>query len=1660
MQFAQSVCKPILAYVVFMHFEFSQMIRKTLSTAALLLACLTTYATHLVGMDLFYTHVSGNTYRITLIAYADCGAAGPGSAFGSLPTNTPEIHIYDGNTLHNSINLSIQAPSAGVEITPVCPGFLAMTQCTSLGFPTPGIKKFVYSGTYTLPYTSTVWRFLFTGRLDATAIAGRAPSITNISSTPLTYTQLVDTLNNTVAPNSNPTLTNIPTPYYCVATPNSYNPGAVDGNGDMLRFALVPGAAGTTGLAPGPSVTYIAPFTGAAPLAGSSMTFDQTTGQIGFTPTILQRSLVVYNIREFRGGNFVGSCQREMTFLVQSCTNTPPSGSLSGATAGTLVDNTHFNICQNSGAFTLNIHPFQVVTTNNITVTTSGLPAGLSFVTTGNGTPTPHCVISWTSTGTAVGSYTFYVTYTDNNCPLSGTQTIAYTITILPQPTVSSTLLSAATCYKRAAISIVPGGLGSPWTVKVSNVGAPFDTIQVFSSVTAAFVDSLMPGSYNITIAAGGVAGCRSTIPVTLASPAIPSPTVTFTNPSYCGNNNGSIRLSGLTAGTLDTVRFYKYGILQPAVVATVAADGSITIGGLLAGVYSNITVKEGRYCVSAPVGPVTLINPPFTMRAISGTNPPYCGFCTGEIRLYGLRPGQTDTINYWKDGVPQTPIVRFIGADSMVVITGLCAGTYSNFVARTAGVCISNTLGPITLSVPPFTARGVSFTNPPYCGFCTGTITIYGLHPFQTDTISYWRSGIPQPPVVRTIGADSMATITGLCAGVYTNIVVRTGGVCVSNTLGPVTLTVPPFTMRTFSFTNPPYCGICTGTITLYGLYPGQTDTITYTKGGIAQPPVVRTIGPDSTVVLTGLCAGVYDNFVARTAGICVSNTLGPINMTVPPFTMRASNHTNPTYCGICNGVVRLYGLYPGQTDTITYTKYGVPQTPHVQVVGADSIVTISGLCSGVYDNFVARTGGVCVSNTLGPENLTVPPFTMRAISHTNPPYCGICTGTITLYGLHPGQTDTVSYTKDGVAQPPYIQVVAADSTITLTGLCAGLYDNFVARTGGICVSNTLGPANLTVPPFVMRDISHTNPPYCGICTGTITLYGLYPGQLDTIYYTKDGNPQTPIAQTVAADSTIVLTGLCAGLYDNFVARTGGVCVSNTLGPANLTVPPFTMRALDHTNPTKCGWCDGVVRLYGLYPGQTDTITFRRNGIAQPPLSFNIGPDSMVVITGLCDGVYSDFVARTAAVCVSNTLGPTTLVDPPIIPGFNFAIFENCKADTVVFTNTSTPAADLTYKWYFGDGDSSTATNPVHLYYLPGNFKVTLIITNTRCVDSITKFVAITNIVKAGFTAMPDSFVCTGDPVTFTNTSLGVQLKYAWTFGDGTTATTANAVHTYNRTGAYNVVMALSNYVPCRDTARTVITVDSISAISVQATDSVLCGGHTVTFTGKYTSIGNTSIRWTFDDGSFIDNVNPIVHGFERSGNLTVRLDAYYRACPDTFATKKVWVFDHPHVYLGGDTSICPGSNPIVLADNQYKGVPALRWLWNTGEKTSNIQIASPGTYWVKLTVDGCTATDSVEVKEDCFMDIPNAFSPNGDGINDYFLPRPLLARGLVSFTMTIYNRWGQVIFESGNTEGRGWDGKLNGLEQPEGVYVYLIEATFKDGQMEKHQGNVTLLR
>jgi gliding motility-associated-like protein len=98
--------------------------------------------------------------------------------------------------------------------------------------------------------------------------------------------------------------------------------------------------------------------------------------------------------------------------------------------------------------------------------------------------------------------------------------------------------------------------------------------------------------------------------------------------------------------------------------------------------------------------------------------------------------------------------------------------------------------------------------------------------------------------------------------------------------------------------------------------------------------------------------------------------------------------------------------------------------------------------------------------------------------------------------------------------------------------------------------------------------------------------------------------------------------------------------------------------------------------------------------------------------------------------------------------------------------------------------------------------------------------------------------------------------------------------------------------------------------------------------------------------------------------------------------------------------------------------------------------------------------------VKRDCYLTIPNSFSPNGDGRNDYFLPREILSSGVTSFTMNIFNRWGENIFTTSSIDGRGWDGKYNSIDQPVGVYIYEINVAFINNIKKVFNGNVTLLR
>ena len=102
--------------------------------------------------------------------------------------------------------------------------------------------------------------------------------------------------------------------------------------------------------------------------------------------------------------------------------------------------------------------------------------------------------------------------------------------------------------------------------------------------------------------------------------------------------------------------------------------------------------------------------------------------------------------------------------------------------------------------------------------------------------------------------------------------------------------------------------------------------------------------------------------------------------------------------------------------------------------------------------------------------------------------------------------------------------------------------------------------------------------------------------------------------------------------------------------------------------------------------------------------------------------------------------------------------------------------------------------------------------------------------------------------------------------------------------------------------------------------------------------------------------------------------------------------------------------------------------------------------------------AVDLLNLELDCDYHIylPNVFSPNGDGQNDILYVK---GKGVETITLTIYNRWGNKVFEGKDME-QGWDGTYNGIEQGSAVFVYYISATFTNGQTVEDKGNVSIVK
>ena len=215
----------------------------------------------------------------------------------------------------------------------------------------------------------------------------------------------------------------------------------------------------------------------------------------------------------------------------------------------------------------------------------------------------------------------------------------------------------------------------------------------------------------------------------------------TFTNPTTCSGNDGTITLTGLTANE-------NYIVTVDGTSVSFTADfaGMLTITGLTSGTYNSISISANG-CDSNVVGPVTLTDPSALPIAL---NAPTCNGEEGSIEITGLATFTNYTVNYNYNGTPQQVVLATNGL-GIITLNNLLDGNYDNFVVTDENGCSSSAAGTVTVDCdcPTFNLALGTFTNPTTCEGNDGTITLSGLDATTTYDVTYTTTGIcPQSSI------------------------------------------------------------------------------------------------------------------------------------------------------------------------------------------------------------------------------------------------------------------------------------------------------------------------------------------------------------------------------------------------------------------------------------------------------------------------------------------------------------------------------------------------------------------------------------------------------------------------------------------------------------------------------------------------------------------------------------------------------------------------------------------------------------------------------------------------------------------------------------------------------------------------------------------------
>ncbi|NJK87806.1 MAG: PKD domain-containing protein [Bacteroidales bacterium] len=400
-----------------------------------------------------------------------------------------------------------------------------------------------------------------------------------------------------------------------------------------------------------------------------------------------------------------------------------------------------------------------------------------------------------------------------------------------------------------------------------------------------------------------------------------------------------------------------------------------------------------------------------------------------------------------------------------------------------------------------------------------------------------------------------------------------------------------------------------------------------------------------------------------------------------------------------------------------------------------------------------------------------------------------------------------------------------------------------------------------------------------------------------------------------------------------------------------------------------------------------------------------------------------------------------------------------------------SSSPGGFSYKWDFGDGSYEEGGYTIlHRFnnHSDQDTSYTIKLTTVsffNCYDTAFAKVTVYPSPLASFEASPLSQMFPEKTVNITNSTQGENWEYKWYFGDNLLSRAKDpGMHNYPGVGKYDISLVVKGE-HCTDSISEQIEI--LPHPPVAQFKPVRPGCVPLTIQFENTSSFSTSFLWEFGDGAISNKPEPVYTYYE-PGIYKIKLTATGEGGQNTFSTTNdVYVLPRsffdlaPRYVFINDQPV----NFFNLSDNGYA------YEWDFGDGTTSDEFnpthmyTEEGTYTVTLRVwtendcfDLYMKESAVIVEPSGKLVFPNAFRPESP-LEENRVFKPGVLDQVDEYHLMIYNRWGELIFESFDRD-IGWDGYVNGELAKQDVYVWKVEGTYTNGQSYTDSGDVTLLR